>query len=95
MCGILGLLNAGTISKPLLQNFQKGKKRGPENSIINSYLKSVIMGFHRLAINGLEEKDLFPMTLDAPLNLKSKTGAVLIFAPIDFNKYEVLSIKSL
>ena len=63
MCGILGLLNAGTISKPLLQNFQKGKKRGPENSIINSYLKSVIMGFHRLAINGLEEKDNQPLNV--------------------------------
>ena len=63
MCGILGLLNTGTISKALLQSFQKGKKRGPENSIINSYLKSVIMGFHRLAINGLEEKDNQPLNV--------------------------------
>ena len=63
MCGILALLNTGTISKKILQSFQKGKRRGPENSIINSYLKSVIMGFHRLAINGLEEKDNQPLNV--------------------------------
>ena len=57
------LLNTGTISKKILHSFQKGKKRGPETSIINSYLRSIIMGFHRLAINGLEEKDNQPLNV--------------------------------
>ena len=63
MCGILALLNTSTINKIVLQNFQKGKQRGPENSTINSYLKSVIFGFHRLAINGLHEKDNQPLNV--------------------------------
>ena len=33
--------------------------------------------------------------LDAPLYLKSKTGDVLMFTPINFNKYDVLSMNSL
>jgi hypothetical protein len=41
------------------------------------------------------ENDLSPIIFDAPFNLKSKTGTVLIFIPIDFNKYEVLSINNL
>ena len=41
------------------------------------------------------EKDLSPIIFDDPLILKSKTGTVLIFTPIDFNKYEVLSINNL
>ena len=41
------------------------------------------------------EKDLSPIILLAPLALRSKTGTVLIFTPINFSKYDVLSINSL
>ena len=35
------------------------------------------------------------MTFDDPFTLRSNTGTVLIFTPIAFNKYDVLSINNL
>ena len=55
MCGIFALLNGRTITPNIIENFQRGRGRGPENSTINIFLKNVIMGFHRLAINGQEK----------------------------------------
>jgi len=56
MCGIFGILNAEentrTKHSDLLKCFQKGKNRGPEFSTLNNYDNTCI-GFHRLAINGL------------------------------------------
>jgi asparagine synthase (glutamine-hydrolysing) len=55
MCGIFSLLNNNDkISNEIIaQQFEKGKNRGPEFSKLdNSYMK-MILGFHRLAINGL------------------------------------------
>jgi len=63
MCGILALLNATEISPDIIKGFEKGKKRGPENSTISLFLKNTIMGFHRLAINGQEEKDNQPLNV--------------------------------
>ena len=63
MCGILALLNGRELSPAIIKSFEKGAGRGPENSTINLFLKNVIMGFHRLAINGQEKKD------DQPLNV--------------------------
>jgi len=41
----------------------KGQQRGPEFSTINTIFKS-IMGFHRLAINGLNEKSNQPLIIN-------------------------------
>jgi asparagine synthase (glutamine-hydrolysing) len=65
MCGIFSLLNANTIAPDVIQNFQKGKLRGPEVSIIRIFLNSIILGFHRLAINGLTKMG------DQPLNISN------------------------
>ena len=54
MCGIFGILNEGEISEKIIKSFELGKSRGPENSSIKKYGNS-ITGFHRLAINGLNE----------------------------------------
>lgn len=58
MCGIFGLIGNNTLPISFIQSkFIKGEKRGPETSILKS-LKSqhsdvdIILGFHRLAING-------------------------------------------
>ena len=56
MCGIFAFLNnSNTLSYSLIEReFQKGKKRGPEYSILKSFDDSnLFLGFHRLAINGL------------------------------------------
>ena len=44
---------------------------------------------------GSFEKDLSPIIELEPFNLKSRTGRVLMFAPIDFNKREVCFMKIL
>ena len=65
MCGIFAYIVQGNIDKPtniynekfIMRQFEKGKSRGPEssNTFITQYHESYIfMGFHRLAINGLE-----------------------------------------
>ena len=46
-------------------------------------------------IFGFFENDLSPIIELDPSNLKSRTGRVLIFAPIDFNKKDVCFIKVL
>jgi len=63
MCGILSLLNVSNLNKLIIKNFEKGKNRGPENSNIECFFKSIVMGFHRLAINGLNEKDNQPLNI--------------------------------
>ena len=61
MCGILALLNRAVITARIGANFQKGRMRGPERSEINAYLSSVILGFHRLAINGITNESDMPL----------------------------------
>ena len=58
MCGIFGLIGKNTLPKSLIgSKFINGENRGPESSILK-FLKSknknidIILGFHRLAING-------------------------------------------
>ena len=66
MCGIFALLNnSGLISKKKISNnFGKGSKRGPEMSAYVSLGNLVEMGFHRLAINGIDSTSGQPMTID-------------------------------
>jgi asparagine synthase (glutamine-hydrolysing) len=54
MCGIFALLNTNDINKNnVLEQFEKGKNRGPEFSKLDDSYFNMILGFHRLAINGL------------------------------------------
>ena len=54
MCGIFALLNHENYDQSMINDeFLKGQNRGPEFSKLeNSYMK-MVLGFHRLAINGL------------------------------------------
>ena len=53
MCGIFGILDDSTITPEITTAFERGKPRGPESSSITVY-ENAIIGFHRLAINGLD-----------------------------------------
>ena len=64
MCGIFTIIYNNTKyidEKSVRDEFQKGKNRGPENSKLFFNEKRVI-GFHRLAINGLNSKSDQPIT---------------------------------
>ena len=64
MCGIFTILNNDIIPfKTVEKSFMKGQRRGPEFSTINTMFKS-IMGFHRLAINGLNDKSNQPLIIN-------------------------------
>lgn len=64
MCGILLLLNNTQSEEKIISNFWKGKGRGPEKSDIKFlHDDKVILGFHRLAINGLNNSANQPMTI--------------------------------
>ena len=66
MCGIFALLNKSNYLTPKFIDdaFMNGKNRGPEKSkytFINPYTE---FGFHRLAINGLNDESNQPMEQD-------------------------------
>jgi asparagine synthase (glutamine-hydrolysing) len=65
MCGIFALLNNTNINpKAVNEEFMKGKGRGPEFSKLDfSYIK-MILGFHRLAINGLNKASNQPLVIN-------------------------------
>ena len=66
MCGIFALLNNNTTftQDVIYDAFMKGKSRGPEHSILEKSDSKAIIGFHRLAINGLNAESNQPITLD-------------------------------
>lgn len=72
MCGIFALLNYKTHHSTFLCDFEesfmfvrdefnKGIRRGPENSKINEVCSNAIFGFHRLAINGIDKTSNQPL----------------------------------
>ncbi len=65
MCGIFGLLNnKQTYNNKIIKTaFDRGDKRGPEDSQMATYSEKLIIGFKRLAINGLNETSSQPMTI--------------------------------
>jgi asparagine synthase (glutamine-hydrolysing) len=64
MCGIFAVLNSETIPDDILKReFEKGQRRGPEFSKLDRFLKSTV-GFHRLAINGLNSVSNQPIIID-------------------------------
>lgn len=65
MCGIFSLLNNNIIDIDIIQSsFEKGKRRGPEFSKLSTVDISCYFGFHRLAINGLNEISNQPIIID-------------------------------
>lgn len=77
MCGIFLLLNhsldSSDSSKPIESTnqynvvnnlFMKGRNRGPENSKLEIINNNTIFGFHRLAINGLDDESNQPLCID-------------------------------
>jgi len=65
MCGIFAFLNSNNnMAKFVNTQFMKGRFRGPEFSKLdNSYIK-MVLGFHRLAINGLNEASNQPLVIN-------------------------------
>jgi len=68
MCGIFTLLNISNTTQQqkeeIQKQFVKGEKRGPEFSkLVFSYIK-MTLGFHRLAINGLNEESNQPIVVN-------------------------------
>jgi asparagine synthase (glutamine-hydrolysing) len=65
MCGIFSLLNNNIIDNNTIQkSFEKGKKRGPEFSKLSTVDILCDFGFHRLAINGLNEISNQPIIIN-------------------------------
>jgi asparagine synthase (glutamine-hydrolysing) len=54
MCGIFSIFNNCYDNEIVTYNFEKGKPRGPENSQLKQ-VNNIILGFHRLAINGYND----------------------------------------
>jgi len=64
MCGIFAILNHINGWTPgAKMQFKKGKARGPESSHCMVCSKDVLLGFHRLAINGMDEKSEQPLVV--------------------------------
>lgn len=65
MCGIFALLNtSGTNNEKVEKQFMKGKARGPENSTLVTSYPGITIGFHRLAINGLNAESNQPIVIN-------------------------------
>jgi len=63
MCGIFALLNKEEVTDSIKEAFLNGQNRGPEYSELIA-LNKLILGFHRLAINGLDIESNQPMTIN-------------------------------
>ena len=65
MCGIFAYIKNGDefTEEFIKKQFEKGKSRGPESSKIIK-LNNLFLGFHRLAINGLNQESNQPMCID-------------------------------
>ena len=63
MCGIFALLNyEQKYAKDFVQTqFEKGRGRGPEDSVLQKVGCKLTFGFHRLAINGLNTESNQPL----------------------------------
>ena len=56
MCEIFGIINSGETTD-IEKEFMKGKRRGPEFSKLEKYME-LILGFHRLAMNSLNDNSI-------------------------------------
>lgn len=65
MCGIFCILNNDSVfqKKFIEEQFKKGRFRGPENSKLQNMCLKCTYGFHRLAINGINDKSNQPIVI--------------------------------
>jgi asparagine synthase (glutamine-hydrolysing) len=65
MCGIFAIINNDSQAplEAINASFMKGKGRGPEFSTLQRYYK-LLLGFHRLAINGLNNESNQPLVIN-------------------------------
>ena len=66
MCGIFALLNNESFFSEefITMNFEKGRTRGPEFSKLENIYNNTTIGFHRLAINGLNSVSNQPIVIN-------------------------------
>ena len=66
MCGIFSILNNDNdfTDKFVIDQFLKGKNRGPEHTSLKNITINCKFGFHRLAINGLNAESNQPIIID-------------------------------
>jgi asparagine synthase (glutamine-hydrolysing) len=65
MCGIFTLLNNTSVPLDIIEReFNKGRNRGPEFSKLDNNYMKMILGFHRLAINGLNDVSNQPLVVN-------------------------------
>ncbi len=73
MCGIFALLVKNnnlmdeyikTLTRTIMPEFMKGQNRGPEHTTLSPINEHLIFGFHRLAINGLDEVSNQPICIN-------------------------------
>lgn len=65
MCGIFALLNSHDRVYNIIQHeFLKGQHRGPEYSKLDRTFTNMDLGFHRLAINGLNSESNQPLIIN-------------------------------
>ena len=65
MCGIFALLNNTKFDIDAISDeFMKGQNRGPEFSKLETSYTNMVLGFHRLAINGLNNESNQPLVIN-------------------------------
>ena len=83
MCGIFALLaslhtnDSSNLYSQIEPFFLKGQSRGPEFSTMEQVNSQLLLGFHRLAINGLDKQSNQPICIKNS-NDKTDTGIYLI-----------------
>jgi len=93
MCGIFALLNDDNeyflSFDKIFKEFNKCKNRGPEFSTLKKIMTKLYMGFHRLAINGLDDNS------NQPIILKDSDGNNAIFLICNGEIYNYKELYSL
>ena len=91
---ILILINCSeiTINQKFYKYFIKNKKRGPEDEKALLYNNNLLLGFHRLAINGTDSKSSQPLyhknliiTIKPISKIKNNTANKLKYLSINFS----------
>ena len=97
MCGIFALINAlntSTISNiysAIEPFFLKGQSRGPEFSIFEPIINNVFFGFHRLAINGLDNISNQPICIkDDNINGSGTNKGIYVICNGEIYNYKTI-----
>jgi asparagine synthase (glutamine-hydrolysing) len=87
MCGIFGILNYEQNYETdfITKQFEKGRARGPEHSVFQKVGDKISIGFHRLAINGLNDQSNQPIV---------KSNIILICNGEIYNYKELYALMS-